>query len=388
MKNMKTYEVLSIFTYTFSKLVPKKKNRWVFGAWFGNAVSDNSKWFSDFIRENHPEIEIIWITKKTDNIALQGVKAVKRNSLQSLKYILTAQVAVMNQGFGDFNALNFLGSCYKIQLWHGVAWKKIVRDAMPEAKKIGEKIYRRIFDYINQYDLFVAPSEEYGNVLQSAFGVGKEKIVYTGQPRNIALFDKEYCEQAKKQLQEKLGVDNKKIIVYMPTFRDKTNDVFTFCDGAIENQISEIARKENFVIVEKSHFKTTQRNHQTDKDQYGCVYTLPNADAQWLLAAADMLITDYSSCFFDFLIRNKPIIHYVYDYEYYKSKDRGVYYDIEDVAAGDCVFDLSSLINAIEKNLKDPETCAVVREKIRRKFVSYENPNNCKDIFQRVKEKL
>ena len=53
------------------------------------------------------------------------------------------------------------------------------------------------------------------------------------------------------------------------------------------------------------------------------------------LAAADMLITDYSSCFFDYLITNRPIIHYLYDYDYYVKEDRGVYYDVMDVVAGD-----------------------------------------------------
>ena len=40
--HIKSFEIISAITYGVSKLVPKKKNRWIFGAWFGNAVSDNT----------------------------------------------------------------------------------------------------------------------------------------------------------------------------------------------------------------------------------------------------------------------------------------------------------------------------------------------------------
>ena len=49
------------------------------------------------------------------------------------------------------------------------------------------------------------------------------------------------------------------------------------------------------------------------------------------MAASDILVTDYSSCFFDFLILDRPIIHFLYDYDYYKEKDRGLYYEKEGV---------------------------------------------------------
>ena len=101
---MKLFELISLFTYSLTKLIPKKKNRWIFGAWFGTAISDNTKAISDYIENNYPEIEMIWITNYPEKISLKHGIAVKRNSIESLKYIVTAKVAIMNQGFGDFNA--------------------------------------------------------------------------------------------------------------------------------------------------------------------------------------------------------------------------------------------------------------------------------------------
>ena len=54
---MKLLDLMSTITYTMSKMIPKKKNRWVFGAWYGTAVSDNTKAFYDYINSNYPDIE-------------------------------------------------------------------------------------------------------------------------------------------------------------------------------------------------------------------------------------------------------------------------------------------------------------------------------------------
>lgn len=376
------FEIISACTYGISKLVPKKKNRWIFGAWFGGAVSDNTKALYDHIAEKHPEIERVWVSSSVSDVNLPGCTVVKRNSLKSLKYILTAQVAVMNQGFGDFSAYNFLGGVFKVQLWHGVAWKKIGRDAYPELKGV----HRKVFHLVNHYDLYVAPSDEFGRILERGFGAGKSQIVYAGQPRNQLLFDENFCRKSREHILKAAGENGKKIIIYMPTFRDKTSGVFSFCDSAIAAGIGQLAEKYNFIIVEKNHVKSDNKKEMHLKENH--VYRMPMEDAQILLGAADILITDYSSCFFDFMIRKKPIIHYLYDYEYYKNKDRGVYYEVDDVVCGSVAYNEKELIGAIEDNLNlDIE--ANRRTEMRRKFISYESADNCKtitdEIFRRIR---
>lgn len=385
---MKGCGIISLFTYTFSKIIPKKENRWIFGAWFGNAVSDNPRSFFEYVKINHPEVEIVWVINKVESEDIKGSIVVKRNSIKSLKYILTAKVAVMNQGFMDFCDVNLLGGCYKVQLWHGVAWKRIVRDAMPETKTVQQRLHRRLFGYINQYDLYIAPSEEQGKVLKTAFNAKEKQILYVGQPRNVVLFDKQYCQRAKEELQETLGTKGKKIILYMPTFRDGTKYVFSFGEEEIEKEVSLLAQKYNFVIVEKSHYKTTQRYRAYKDYEKGCVHIMPTADAQWLLAAADVLITDYSSCFFDYLVRNKPIIHYIYDYEYYRTKDRGLYYKLEEVASGDCVYNTEQLKESIAKNIEDDNVNRDIRIKIKEKYINFECADNNEKIYEQIKVRI
>lgn len=370
---MQSFEIISAITYGFSKLIPKKKNRWIFGAWFGNAVSDNTKALYDYIKDNHPEIERIWVATDPSKVTLPGCIVVKRNSISSLKYILTAKVAVMNQGFGDFAAYNFLGGALKVQLWHGVAWKKIGHDAYPELRGLHEKI----FNLINHYDLYVAPSDEFGDILKRAFGAEEEEIVYAGQPRNQALFNERFCMESHKKLLDSVKEENRQIVVYMPTFRDKTSEVFSFCDPTIAPMIGKLAEDNNFVLIEKAHAKSGNKDEMNLAQNH--IYRMPNEDAQVLLGGADCLITDYSSCFFDFMIREKPIIHYIYDYEYYKNKDRGVYYDIDDVVCGSVAYDIPELMQAIHDNLVR-DIAKTRRERMRNKFITYESAENCKRI--------
>ena len=378
---MKSYEIISIFTYGFSKLIPKKRNRWVFGAWFGKAVSDNTKALYDYIEKNHPEIERVWISSEPGNVQLPGCIVAKKNSLKSLRYILTAKVAVMNQGFGDFSAYNFLGGAYKVQLWHGVAWKKIVRDAVPELKGF----YEKVFQLINHYDLYIAPSKKYGRILKSAFKTNNSHIMYTGQPRNAVLFSEEYKEKCRSEIEELTGANGKKLVVYMPTFRDKTSDVFSFHSLETRDEFRLLAEKNNFVVIEKLHYKNDQ--HEEADSVERVVHGLPNMDAAKLLAAADLLITDYSSCFFDYLITDRPVIHFVYDYEYYKNKDRGLYFDIDEVAAGMICENENELLGAIDESLlHDPEKDR--RHRVRKRFITYETEDSPKAICNRIMENI
>ena len=382
---MKLFELISLFTYSLTKLIPKKKNRWIFGAWFGTAISDNTKAISDYIENNYPEIEMIWITNYPEKISLKHGIAVKRNSIESLKYIVTAKVAIMNQGFGDFNAYNFLGGCYKVQLWHGVTWKKIFRDVIDSSTTFNGKIYDRIFNYINQYDLYLSPSDMQTKIIQTAFHTNVNKVLQCGQPRNVVLFSKDYRAKCRKKLFKEFNIKEKKVVVYMPTFRDREEEVFSFGLPDIVKILKSIENKYNFILIEKSHYATQKKSEKKYKNEEG-LYFMPNQKAEFLLSVADILITDYSSCFFDFLITDRPIIHYIYDYEYYVNEDSGVYFKKEEVLCGDAPENEVDLWNAIIDNLSYPEKNAKLRKKQRTKFVTYESSKNNEKVFAAIQE--
>lgn len=90
------------------------------------------------------------------------------------------------------------------------------------------------------------------------------------------------------------------------------------------------------------------RNNRGESGLSDCIFSVGNhIDTQELLLICDLLITDYSSCYIDFLHCNKPIIHYLFDGEYYQKNDRGLYYSFKDVAAGPIIYDEAELISNI-----------------------------------------
>lgn len=378
--------LFSVITCFVSKLVPKKKNSWVFASWFGNNISDNSKAIYDYVLENNKEIDIVWVVREPEKYKDMPCRVVKRNSIRGCWAVLRARVAIFNQGYMDFCTFNIIGGAYSVQLWHGVAWKKIGLDGWDEPKGLKDKVYRKAFKLITRYTLYIAPADNYAEILKSAFNAPEDRIMKVGQPRNEILFNENNNKAVHEALINELNINDKdaKIIVYMPTFRDKKQKVLSLFDNVHFERANQIAKENNCVIIEKSHFKDSLRKDEK-KLLSENIFALPNYDAMKLLGAADILITDYSSCFFDFAVKDKPIIFYLYDYEYYKNKDRGLYYEYSDIAGGTVAFNENELFKAIENNINNPEIEKEKRQKLLKEYVTYEGSDNSEKIVKRIK---
>src|SRR5699024_2446441 len=103
---------------------------------------------------------------------------------------------------------------------------------------------------------------------------------------------------------------------------------FQFSRLEIDNRkrIQELLQKENAVIIEKMHFADTLP-YEKDIDKDITILSIdPKENSEELLLVSDILISDYSSCYLDYTLLDRPIIHFAYDLGDYKTKDRGLYY--------------------------------------------------------------
>ena len=375
---------LNYITMMLSRIIPKKKNRWVFGAWFGDKISDNSLAFYQYIKENHHDIEAVWICNNTDDAEKKGLNAVKKNTFKSVWKCLTARVVVMNQGYKDFGEYNWISGSFKVQLWHGVPWKKIGEDKKDEKTGILHWLSHKTFLITSKCDLYIAPSETTRKAIASAFLAQESSIVLVGQPRNELLLNNDRCEHIRDLLENSIG-KHKKYVIYMPTFRDKSDEQFSFID--CYDRFASLFQEYDVVILEKQHYVSTLRNSKEDKTS-DRIIDVNAYDTQELLAFADVLITDYSSCYFDYLLRDKPIIHYLYDYEKYKNDDRGLYYDIDEAVGGAVAYTIDDLANELTSVISGNDLYTERRSLIRDKFDKYESPGNSEiiaaEIFKRI----
>src|SRR5690606_7699314 len=153
------------------------------------------------------------------------------------------------------------------------------------------------------------------------------------------------------KIKDELGLPfNKKIILYAPTWRD--NQYYAKGRYKFEIPMNLEVLKENlsheYIIILRMHYLVAE-NLQLSKYQ-GFVYDFSNhEDIRDLYLISDVLITDYSSVFFDYAILNRPIIFYVFDIEEYRDKLRGFYFNLEKEAPGPLVKTTEQLINVIKR---------------------------------------
>lgn len=369
---------------------------WVFGEWMGNRCCDNCLSMANYMAVRHPEVNIVWLSKKEADLSLldSRVCRVVMDTKEARNILKCAGVAIMNQGFEDFGQnMSFLcDGALTVQLWHGVPWKRIGMDMY---KHVGllRKLYCSYVQRISRADMHLALSDSFADIMESAFYAKRDGIILAGYPRNASFYDPDYiCRTRNKVLKllnrERLISDDLKIITYMPTFRDKTAQVFSFEEMASNSRLKQILEEYNAVIVQKAHFVSYERNRSANEVSTDRILSMNEISAQELLAATDLLVTDYSSCFFDYLVLDRPIIHYIYDYQYYVSEDRGVYYKVEEVMCGDTPENVDQLLDALEINLRDPTLNEELRKVRTAEYLTYESTGSCEKIYQKIQSRL
>ena len=326
----------------------RDKNIWAFGAWEGNKYSDNSKYFYEYVKRNHKEIRCIWFTanknvynelvRRGDEVYLLGTKESKNMQLK-------AGVAFFTNGLDDFGQNPYIFGAYLVALWHGVSFKKIYGSDDIKIKnkylKILRKIKNKIFDFASR-DLSITTSNYMKTKVAEQFYIcDLDTIVITGQPRNDIL-----CKKNKLDLN---GVRGKKIITYMPTYQsfNSQKELIELID-VLDNDIAfnNFLKNKGYVIVLKLHYLAKIE----DLELNNIVLLNDNdvSDVQVLLAATDLLVTDYSSVFADFALTKRPIIFFRPNDETY-LKVAGLYDEFSDVCSKNLALNKSQLVDYIIK---------------------------------------
>lgn len=224
-----------------------------------------------------------------------------------------------------------------IQTWHGTPLKKIGLDSTIESnpltsQKRSHKIYLK--DSRN-YDYLVSPSAFCTRVFTTAFGLDKlhkeDILIETGYPRNDFLLN--YKESDVLAVKESLGLPlDKKIILYAPTWRDNEHTLGVGNTFDIEKHFCQFMDtvSDDYIIIVRLHYLVASK---VDLSRYeGKVFNFSNLDdINQLYIISDILITDYSSVFFDYANLNKPILFYMYDLEEYQTQIRDFYFDLAEL---------------------------------------------------------
>lgn len=387
MSRLIKYILYSLFLpiWWLQLLIPRNKNIWVFGAWYGKRYSDNSKHLFEYVGKTNPGIKTIWITKNKvvkDYLIRQGQISYMAYSLQGAYYCLRAKYVFVSSVKKDVNEL-FINGAKTIQLWHGNPIKKIGLDDQYSLSRsfFYQSLVRKIFPmaYEFNYDHVVSSAPSSTKNLASAFDLPENRILETGCPRNDVFFSEEIAPINKKIKKKHFGC---KIIYYLPTFRSaKKPQSLLDLEDYNENVLQKFLETENLVFVTKGHFTVKPHNkYDIENDR---IYHIPDealVDINFLLKDADILITDYSSVYFDFLLLQRPIIFAAFDLEDYISESREMYFDYKNIVAGPIAKSWPQLFNEI-KNSQNELKYNLALKKYNSIFNKYHDGNSSKRLY-------
>lgn len=363
--------------YFLSLLTPRDKKTWVFIGWHrkgnGEIFADNTKYLFLYVSQHHPEIKAVWLAKSRElakELTSQGYKSYYQNSLRG---ILTGLIAGFTFVDAYIQGENYrlMGRTRIVQLLHGRGMKK---DGYSHPQ------------LINQNYIF-GPSEPVLSMLGPRF-VKKAKKYIGGYSRNDIFFsaipgsDISIDKSALAKIQEiKNSSPKTRIILYAPTFRRGLK--FYDLDKYLESEsLSSWLREKNIVLFINLHPKYRDQERRFNLPG---TYFITESDIYPLLPLFDLLITDYSSIFPDFLLLNRPIVFYPYDREEYEAKE-GFYYDYDKFTPGPKAYNPFELREKIIESLTN-NTDKKVREKILNYYHQYKDRNSSKRIVSILNEK-
>jgi len=379
---------LSIFIF-------KKKNVWLISLYNGGGsdLAENSLSFAYFLKKKNIKFKYI------NSFKIEGLEKnfIKIYSTKYIYYLLVSKILIVESDLHNDITLCLKKKTIKVNLFHGLATKKIYYSS----KYISQIYNKNIKNIIKEYLLGFCYPEEYNLIFTSnkfhrdkyikAF---KNKNVYiTGQCRNDLL------KKNKKKLIVKMNnifpkknFNNKKFLLYLPTFRDK--DKFPkFYKYLEDNKLENFLSKNNLILLVKEHsfYKRNIKNYEKKKfDSNNIIYLNNEFLTQELLIISNILINDYSGIYFDYLLLNKPIIFFCYDYRNYIKKHRGLYIDYFDIenTPGDKVYNVKELIKSIKNNLKNKHKHSKARQVAKKKYNYYSDYKNCDRVYQLIKNKI
>jgi len=261
-------------------------------------------------------------------------------------------------------------------------------DSGSPIKKFLRKVVFGLVPYLNtsdNFDRIVISSENIRANYRTAFKISDSKIIALGQPRNDAMYNQfnfdrniftelNYLEILRKRYEH--------IIVWMPTHRlISGSGVADLIDGYRFDlkKLLHLLKTTNSCLIIKGHFLDASDLKQKLKFTEPIIL-YPHADPYPLLRFSDILITDYSSVYFDYLLLNRPIVFAPFDYDIYMKADASFYYDYDQVTPGVKCYDWNELISELEHLIrcqsdKQADPYPKEREKINRLFNDYTDGN-------------
>lgn len=238
------------------------------------------------------------------------------------------------------------------------------------------------------YDYFIVTSEVAKRLIIPSYSFGYEQFLILGMCRNDYLFSNESPVGLKEKLLKDIHYNVKKIVLYIPTHRDNLSTVSQF-DTAKNlfgfrtdlEKLDAFFQKAGIYMICKIHPK---QHSLIDSNDLPSSISLFNPNKYYGLAEimkiSDVLMTDYTSGYFDYLILDKPVIFNFSDIDNYSTSRGLVFSPIDAICAGDIIHNEKEFLEAISNVELDRHK--EKRKTVRDLFFSDQDANSCKRVYE------
>lgn len=363
-----------------------KRNIWVIGGNGGQYYSDNSAVLHNYILNNYQDIEVYWVIEKASPDVIKAKEQgpiLYKHSLKSNVYALLAKVLICNHSIrGDILRSNMkrFEDAFTVSLCHGVTAFK-AKKSFPNTSKL---------------DLLIATSDYEKEIKQNWMNGNDQNVVVTGFPRHDIIFDM------------KNKNNNHKNIFYMPTWREwiikkwvdpSKEDFRTFRNSQFYKEINSFLSNQDL-----NHFLKTNNYiiniffhknlHPFIKEFFDNKYPsninilMEDTNVQEQLLNSNLLITDYSSVAWDFLLLDRPTIFYQFDYELYTKYNKS-YISIPEELFGSVTYSYFETIKLIKDFINDAYyEDESKKEYMKNKFLKFDDNQNCDRVMKAIFARL
>lgn len=314
----------------------------LFSTFDGKSYADSSKAIYLYMQkqEKFKDYNFIWVFKNPENYKFLeqniNTKVVEKGTKEHEKSLQKAKYWIANHRAADHQYPK-KNQIY-LQCWHGTPLKKLGCDLnkTDNALNTTNELKNKYRTEAKKFTYLVSPSKFATEKFITAFDLKRFKkensVIEEGYPRNDFLYN--YTDKDIEKIKKELGIQdiNKKIILYAPTWRDNQHEAGLGYTYKTEVDFDKLQKElgQDYIILFRAHyFISNSFNFEKHK---GFIYNVSDVDdINELYVIADMLITDYSSVFFDYANLKRPIIFYMYDIDMYKNDMRGFYIDLKDL---------------------------------------------------------
>lgn len=287
----------------------------------------------ELLRRNLP-YKIVWCTPPNDKISFKKLeifpsklRVVILKTDEAWRELATAKILLCT---GHRVGLTRAGYPKRkeqiyIQLWHGNFGIK--DNPLDPIRRIWSVLSER------QIDWLIAGSKYQANVIYPPmFCLTKaqmSRILLYGNPRNDIFF-RSSLNEVRRRVKKSLGIaEMQKLVLYAPTWRDDGDSEWNDLDTQLLCRVLRVRFDGDWVCAVRMHFVLHAQRSGLMERNSTVIDVCDYPDMQELLAASDVLVSDYSSCICDFMLTRRPIFLYVPDYKQYKGKTRGLLYPLE-----------------------------------------------------------